>query len=115
MKTQYDRLVEAHPLPWHVNEATNETCSGERLGLSIWDAEDGLVAELCDSDQDAARDSAIQICTLVNRSGPSVCECGNPATCFGSYETDLHPAYACSECCGHGCEDGHCEPLETMP
>jgi hypothetical protein len=29
------------------------------------------------------------------------------ATCFGAYE-GLPEAFACNECCGHGCEDGHC-------
>lgn len=46
----------------------------------------------------AARDSA-------------VCRnCGNPATCYGTYENDT--GYACDECCGHGCEDGHCERIK---
>lgn len=108
---QYARLVAEHPLPWHVNEATNNTCSGERLGLSIWDADGNLIAEIADPDEDSGRDAAVMICELMNRAGPKVCECGEPATCFGSYETDLHPAYACDTCCGHGCEDGHCEQL----
>ena len=43
-------------------------------------------------------------------STPKCAHCGKPATCFGSYEG--HPeAYACDECCGHGNEDGHCEPI----
>lgn len=35
-----------------------------------------------------------------------------PATCFGAYE-GCDPAAACDECCGHGCEDGHCDPIQT--
>lgn len=34
--------------------------------------------------------------------------CGNAATCYGKYEDDA--GFACDECCGHGCEDGWCEP-----
>lgn len=40
------------------------------------------------------------------------CDCGKPATCIGRYETMTEPAYACDECCGHGCEDGECYPLD---
>lgn len=40
------------------------------------------------------------------------CEyCGNPATCLGRYEAMTSDTYACDRCCGHGCEDGRCEPL----
>jgi hypothetical protein len=37
--------------------------------------------------------------------------CGLPAACHGSYEGSV-PDYSCSECCGHGQEDGWCELLE---
>jgi hypothetical protein len=43
-------------------------------------------------------------------SGPKCATCGKPATCYGSYE-DKPPEYACDNCCGHGCEDGHCDPI----
>jgi hypothetical protein len=36
--------------------------------------------------------------------------CDNLATCTGSYDGSPEAA-ACDDCCGHGCEDGHCEPL----
>jgi hypothetical protein len=41
------------------------------------------------------------------------CEiCGKPATCVGRYEDMPEPGTpACDDCCGHGCEDGHCDPL----
>jgi hypothetical protein len=40
------------------------------------------------------------------------CEhCGATATCVGRYEDMTEDAPACDECCGHGCEDGHCDPL----
>ena len=39
------------------------------------------------------------------------------ATCLGRYEDegdgDDDDAYACDECCGHGDEDGHCEPVSV--
>lgn len=34
-----------------------------------------------------------------------------PATCIGSYEGAADFTPACDECCGHGCEDGQCEPI----
>lgn len=45
--------------------------------------------------------------------GPSkVCKtCKAPATCLGAYEESENLEYACDECCGHGNEDGHCEPI----
>lgn len=42
---------------------------------------------------------------------PTCRTCGQPATCYGTYEG--HTGYGCDDCCGHGCEDGHCEPLEA--
>ena len=36
-----------------------------------------------------------------------------PATCFGAYEAQEHWDYACDVCCGHGCEDGQCYPVQT--
>jgi len=46
---------------------------------------------------------------------PVLCQhCGElPPTCFGRYENMTEPAFACDECCGHACEDGHCDPLPT--
>lgn len=35
--------------------------------------------------------------------------CDDPATCHGTY--DGHTGYACDDCCGHGCEDGWCDPI----
>lgn len=37
--------------------------------------------------------------------------CGMPAACVGAYDGDER-AYACDSCCGHACEDGHCDSLE---
>lgn len=37
--------------------------------------------------------------------------CGSPATCIGSYEgSPIAPA--CDKCCGHGNEDGYCNPIK---
>lgn len=35
------------------------------------------------------------------------------ATCFGSYEGTDNMAYACSDCCGHSCENGSCRLIRT--
>ena len=40
--------------------------------------------------------------------------CGTAeASCFGSYEGHERPNFSCDTCCGHGNEDGWCEPLPT--
>jgi len=36
--------------------------------------------------------------------------CGKPATCHGTYESVTGDS--CDDCCGHGCEDGFCHPIE---
>ncbi len=45
---------------------------------------------------------------------PKCVYCENPATCFGSYECDTNHGFACDDCCGHGNEDGQCEPLQKF-
>lgn len=40
--------------------------------------------------------------------------CGIQATCYGRYG-NVFPCYCCDDCCGHGNEDGHCEPVEDLP
>lgn len=45
------------------------------------------------------------------------CLCGNSAACIGLYEawTKHQKAEpACNDCCGHGCEDGHCDKVEDI-
>lgn len=37
--------------------------------------------------------------------------CGNPPTCYGSYEGGCVEGFCCDECCGHGNEDGWCKPI----
>lgn len=39
-------------------------------------------------------------------------DCGRPATCIGRYEM-RSVQLACDECCGHGCEDGLCVPIDS--
>lgn len=98
------------PLPWYV-QPPYEGCDGKVGYHTVWDADGDIVCE-CYSDEDKGRQEAITICDAVNRAGPKVCaNCGAPATCFGSYEDELSPAYACDDCCAHGCEDGHCEQI----
>lgn len=48
-------------------------------------------------------------------SHPECANCGNPAACLGSYETNDAWAYACGDCCAHGNEDGCCFPLAEVP
>ncbi len=38
-----------------------------------------------------------------------------PATCIGRYDVMTEDAPACSECCGHGNEDGNCRPFQETP
>ena len=37
----------------------------------------------------------------------------NPASCIGRYDCMTTLEAACDECCGHGCEDGRCYPLDS--
>lgn len=48
--------------------------------------------------------------------GCSMCQpcavCGKPSACVGLYDpihVSQRPEPACDDCCGHGCEDGHCD------
>lgn len=34
------------------------------------------------------------------------------AACVGRYDAMEYAEPACNECCGHGCEDGHCYVIE---
>lgn len=43
---------------------------------------------------------------------PTCTTCGKPATCHGTYEGIT--GYGCDDCCGHGCEDGDCEPIVAV-
>jgi hypothetical protein len=48
-------------------------------------------------------------------SGPVCRQCGvADATCLGAYEGASEKSYACNGCCGHGNEDGRCEPLVDL-
>jgi len=92
-------------LPWHVRRP-----SAEYGQFTVWD-DAGHVVCVC-LGEDEGRDEAVVIATLANRAGDQVCTfCDEPATCFGSYEDEFHPGYHCDRCCGHGNEDGHCEPV----
>lgn len=101
----------SRPLPWYV-QGPFDGCDGH-MQHSVNDADGCFICE-CDG-EDEGFEEAIDIASAVNRAGPRVCECGEPAACFGSYEDALHPAYACDDCCGHGNEDGHCEPITKEP
>lgn len=97
-------------LPWHVRTPRDRGAEGF-TGHTIWDDAGQLVAECFG--ENSGREEGVAICSVVNRNGDMICSnCGEPATCFGSYETELRPAFACDECCAHGNEDGHCERVE---
>ena len=99
-----------HPAPWTVGEPF-DGCDGKRMSWHVTD-DDGTIICECVGDDSDGREAAVMIATAFNRSQPSICaHCGAPATCFGAYEDGLSPGYACDECCGHGCEDGRCEPV----
>lgn len=96
-------------LPWHV-----EPFSGCDPRRHVVVDDNGNVVAQCFGEDDG-RTEALAICNAVNRAGDKVCaHCGGPATCFGAYEDGLSPGYACDTCCGHGCEDGHCDQLEGV-
>ena len=99
--------AEERPLPWYVCEPRGRP---GHTKYTVRDAEEKHVCEC--GGEDGGREEAVAIAHAINRAGPCVCSnCGAPATCFGSYESDLTPAFGCDECCGHGCEDGHCSPV----
>jgi len=94
-------------LPWYV------VGSRGRPGHTNYTVRDAAGRQVCEcSGEDDGHEEAVAIAAAVNRAGPRICaRCGAPATCFGSYEDDLSPAFACDDCCGHGNEDGQCEPV----
>ncbi len=57
-------------------------------------------------------DDLVQLAKATLEGGFRCAICNGPATCQGRYEDMEHIEPACDECCGHGCEDGHCDPLE---
>lgn len=61
-------------------------------------------------------DEELRELAALKEARPKCDHCDNPATCFGSYEgSPENYGYACDTCCGHGCEDGHCEQLADNP
>lgn len=97
------------PLPWFGKEPYDGSDT-ESPWWSIWDANGDMVAECHGEDQ--GLEEVATIVYIINKLSPLKCaECGAPPACYGSYEDSVSWAYACNECCGHGNEDGHCEPL----
>lgn len=74
------------------------------------------VAEELDQLRRAEKDCFYKTVTLVMLAIRKACHlcanCGEPAACFGQYE-DMPEGFACDDCCGHGNEDGHCEPVDV--
>ena len=76
-------------------------------------AKDGTVVAKCMTHDRAAAIVAAAEKIRAELDAPMCDTCGKPATCGGSYERER--AYACDDCCGHGNEDGHCEPVGDAP
>ena len=82
-------------------------------------------AEQLETERDRAKARVAKLAKALMTAGPCVCAaCGELATCFGVYEeaeedpevAGLFKAvggvqFACDACCGHGNEDGWCEPV----
>lgn len=72
------------------------------------------ITKLCDSPKTRAALGPASAPTTRGASTsntPILCaDCGEPASCVGSYE-GRPSSPACDRCCGHGNEDGRCEPL----
>ncbi len=49
------------------------------------------------------------------REAVTCAHCGKPAVCVGQYESADARTPACDDCCAHGNEDGHCDPLTHAP
>ena len=67
-----------------------------------------------DPDHEEEDDDAPDRIATARRGAHVRAHCGEPATCFGEYETcdGTSAGYACDTCCGHGSEDGWCEEVD---
>lgn len=81
-------------------------------GEADLDAADDRVAEWLRA-PGGGIDQALARAAAVDHVLPRCHTCGKPATCYGSYEGNA-PDYGRDDCCGHGCEDGHCEPVAPV-
>jgi hypothetical protein len=91
----FDDAEMAGGVPVYLDEPEPECAPGDSAGM--W--EPGLSGEVVAG----AVDDIDGVCYA----------CGEPATCHGRYEGHGPIQFACDECCGHGCEDGWCEPVDT--
>ena len=48
------------------------------------------------------------------QAAPTCRSCDNPATCVGAYEGSEIDEPSCDVCCGHGNDDGRCEPVKAQ-
>lgn len=92
-----------HPLPWRIEDDWTREVT----------AKDGTIIAKCMTHARAAAIIATAEKIRAELDAPMCDTCGKPATCGGSYEHER--AYACDDCCGHGGEDGHCEPVGDAP
>ena len=88
-----------HPLPWRIEDDWTREVT----------AKDGTIIAKCMTHARAAAIIATAEKIRAELDAPMCDTCGKPATCGGEYEGEA--GHACDDCCGHGNEDGHCEPV----
>lgn len=94
----------AHPAIPEEVQASAIFAISVALGSIDWDNVNRPKVSKCDLR--AARDWLAKCPQATDKA--TTCACGKPAACFGSYEGSEKWSLACSECCGHGNEDGKC-------
>jgi hypothetical protein len=92
------------PLNWHIPEKMRDEDIEYELAMDPVDVI-SLLDQLADREREV---SELREALVILFSKCSHCD--EPATCFGKY-ADNDEGYACDSCCGHGCEDGHCESV----
>lgn len=89
-------------------EVPEEFPDGEhsKEGCRVGDRIDWIEKQITERDGEIAR---------LKAEAPPCSHCGKPAVCIGRYEGNPNYEAACGDCCGHGCEDGHCYKLTDIP
>jgi protein gp37 len=115
------RFLSCEPLlgPIDLEEARKSWTGADGIDWAIWGGESGPGASPCNIEWLRAgvkQCRELDIPCFIKQLGDHVpcAHCGTrKATCIGKYEAMTTYEPACDECCGHGNEDGHCEPLKT--
>lgn len=92
-----------HGLPWRVEQDWTHEVT----------AADGTVIAKCMTHTRAAAIIALAESIDADHRKPACVYCGAPPACRSASEGDA-PVLACDDCCGHGGEDGHCEPVDAL-